>query len=122
MRRRVREADKETRSGSGELLDTFIERSVIVPALVMDIGCRVWCVPAVPRDGACELHDVPRELPNGCRRPGRGRSCGSSHGSTRWTLPISRWDLGPELREREEWLMAAGRLPAVGARFVATCN
>ena len=42
MPRRVREADKETRSGSDELLDTFIERSVIVPALVMDIGRRVW--------------------------------------------------------------------------------
>src|SRR4051794_32096171 len=31
-----------------------------------------------------------------------------------------RWDLGPELREAEERLIAAGRLPAVGARLVAT--
>ena len=31
-----------------------------------------------------------------------------------------RWDLDPELRTDEERLIAAGRLPAVGARFVAT--
>jgi SAM-dependent methyltransferase len=31
-----------------------------------------------------------------------------------------RWDLDPELRTEEERLIAAGRLPAVGARFVAT--
>ena len=42
MSRRVRGADKETRSGSGELLVTFIGRSVILPALVTDIGPRVW--------------------------------------------------------------------------------
>jgi SAM-dependent methyltransferase len=33
-----------------------------------------------------------------------------------------RWDLDPELRAEEERLIAAGRLPAVGARFVAVAR
>jgi len=33
---------------------------------------------------------------------------------------LHRWDLTPGLRDSEEALIAAGRLPATGARFVAT--
>jgi hypothetical protein len=33
---------------------------------------------------------------------------------------LYRWDLEPGLRDAEELLIAAGRLPAVGARLVGT--
>jgi hypothetical protein len=33
---------------------------------------------------------------------------------------LHRWDLDPGLREAEELLIAAGRLPATGARLVGT--
>jgi SAM-dependent methyltransferase len=33
---------------------------------------------------------------------------------------LHRWDLDPALRTAEEELIAAGRIPAVGARFIAT--
>ena len=32
---------------------------------------------------------------------------------------LFRWDLGPDLRDAEEALIAAGDLPAMGARIVA---
>jgi SAM-dependent methyltransferase len=33
---------------------------------------------------------------------------------------LHRWEIGPELREAEETEIAAGRIPAVGVRFIAT--
>jgi RND superfamily putative drug exporter len=46
----------------GVLLDTFIVRSVLVPALVLEIGPRIWWPSRLAReDGGSGADDPPRE-------------------------------------------------------------